>query len=432
MFHSSNTHVSLDALRTQSAQKAIVFTRPWPYQDAAFLNRFLADARAGVLYVTLARQHSQERSWLASLVHQLAEEAAEIGTALYPLLAQGDAEALGAGLAAALSAFNAQSVLYLDTASFTPDSDFARFLRGFAQAPQRTAQIVLSSRLLTQPALIRLFDYGMAAILSPVRRRNEVQFEPGVTDALQLEIRAFGNGRVALNGHPVTNWDGVLPRTLFYYLIDHPYVTRDAIFADVWPNTSLKDATDIFHVTKHKVAEVLSRQAPAGADCELTEYKQGLYVPNEGLIRHYDVALFEEAAERATISTDERELEILCQRAIELYTGPYLQDIDAAWVVRRRAELALQYSDVLVWLARIVERRGESERALNLYTKAVAERPEREDLRRSVIRLLLNLKRYDAAREQYALLDEQVFRRQGLKPSQDTLDLLRELEGRDS
>lgn len=45
-----------------------------------------------------------------------------------------------------------------------------------------------------------------------------------------LEVRAFGEGRVHVNGRSVDNWDGALPRALFFYLVDKGMVTRAEIF----------------------------------------------------------------------------------------------------------------------------------------------------------------------------------------------------------
>ena len=32
---------------------------------------------------------------------------------------------------------------------------------------------------------------------------------------------------LTVNGTPITNWDGALPRNLFFFFMDHPLVTRD-------------------------------------------------------------------------------------------------------------------------------------------------------------------------------------------------------------
>ncbi|MEM6285003.1 MAG: hypothetical protein AAF787_22620, partial [Chloroflexota bacterium] len=57
-----------------------------------------------------------------------------------------------------------------------------------------------------------------------------------------LEVHAFGSGRVYLNGREVDNWDGVLPRSLFFYIVDRGMTTRDDIFKIFWPNLTTKEA----------------------------------------------------------------------------------------------------------------------------------------------------------------------------------------------
>src|SRR5690606_6778276 len=84
-----------------------------------------------------------------------------------------------------------------------------------------------------------------------------------------LEVRALGTGRVLRDGKSVDNWDGLLPRSLFFYLVDKGMTTRNDIFNTFWPNLSVREATNVFHVTKRKISEVL------GTD--LTVYWSGFY-----------------------------------------------------------------------------------------------------------------------------------------------------------
>jgi DNA-binding SARP family transcriptional activator len=78
-------------------------------------------------------------------------------------------------------------------------------------------------------------------------------------------------------------------------------------------------------------------------------------------------------------------------------------------------------------MARILEQRGESLAALELYATALDECPRREDVHRSIIRLYFLLGRVDQAREQYHVL-EGVYQKLGIQPSRESLELLRTIE----
>ncbi|NJL95427.1 MAG: hypothetical protein HC915_17740, partial [Anaerolineae bacterium] len=102
-----------------------------------------------------------------------------------------------------------------------------------------------------------------------------------------LEVRAFGAGRVQLNGQAVVSWDGILPRSLFFFLVDKGLATRTEIFNTFWPNLSVREATNVFHVTKRKISEVLG--------IDLTVYMSGFYHISPKIHLSYDVALFNQA-----------------------------------------------------------------------------------------------------------------------------------------
>lgn len=84
---------------------------------------------------------------------------------------------------------------------------------------------------------------------------------------------------------------------------------------------------------------------------ELNRYESGFYVPSQKLIRHYDVAEFEEATSQAKNATDDEAAAALTH-AIDLYRFPFLKDYDHPWIIERRHALHLMYADALVDLGR--------------------------------------------------------------------------------
>lgn len=229
-----------------------------------------------------------------------------------------------------------------------------------------------------------------------------------------LEVRALGAGRVHLNGRPVDNWDGVLPRSLFFYLIDRGMTTRGEIFDTFWPNLSTREATNVFHVTKRKISEVLGM--------DLTVYWSGFYHIAPKVELSYDAALFSSTVQdSAVVSNDEAV--VLLRRALSLYRGDFLSSIDMPWVQKRRQELRQTYGEALVALAKSTERQGEVRRALGLYLRAATTNRQREDLALSIMRLYHDLNMDGDALQVYSQLESQLKGELGVSPAPQLQEL---------
>lgn len=233
-------------------------------------------------------------------------------------------------------------------------------------------------------------------------------------DKTLLEVRALGPGRVLINGRLVDHWDGVLPRTLFFYFVDRGMTTRDEIFQTFWPNLSTREATNVFHVTKRKISEIL------GTD--LTIYWSGFYRISPDLELHYDVIKFAEAVQNAAVADDDEALRLL-NNAIALYNGPFLSTISQSWVTQRREELALTYAEALAGLARTYQRQDDLTSALGCYLRAAAISPQREDLARSIMEIYRDLGQPDAAIETYQRLENELQQSLKVAPGPQTAEL---------
>lgn len=201
-----------------------------------------------------------------------------------------------------------------------------------------------------------------------------------------LEVHAFGQGYVTLNGFPIHEWEGTLPRTLFFYFIDRAIVTRDDIFKTFWPRLANREATNVFHVTKRKVHEILG--------VSLIAHGNGFYRISNAVTLDYDVIKFQEAVSKAAISSPEESLK-LYHRAINLYREDFLNSIEnhieIEWIKRRRDEMRKTFAEALIGLGRIYEQKNDLERALGVFSRATVAVPQREDLIREVMLLQATL-----------------------------------------
>ncbi|MEQ8674389.1 MAG: bacterial transcriptional activator domain-containing protein [Aggregatilineales bacterium] len=217
------------------------------------------------------------------------------------------------------------------------------------------------------------------------------------TDSILLEVRSFGEGRVLLNGKEVNNWDGVLPRALFFYLVDRGMVTRNEIFDTFWPNLTVREATNVFHVTKRKISEVLG--------IDLTAYWSGFYRISPDIELSYDVISFTDTVQRSGIANDGDAMDLL-EQADQLYGGDFLNGMTMPWVLNRRVELAQDYGEALAGLAKAKEDAGHHREALGLYLRAAANNRNREDIITSIMNLYHELGMHADALIAYERLTE--------------------------
>lgn len=426
------TRVSIDSFRERSKDRKVVLLYPWTNYRNIFLSYFLDNARDNLLYYRILQDQASLSTWLADLVSEFNKVIGDFGHNLRNALQDGQPAQLAEALAADLGSYsNDQVILFLDEFDRTPhDEPFRKFVRALVDSLPAHVQVAVSSRLLTYEPWHSIVADGSAVVLGTEHRKDDVMFTVEETPKPQLEVYALGRGYALVNGKEITNWDGALPRNLFFYFIDHPLVTRDQIFEVFWPDLSVKEATNVFHVTKRKISERIGMKIDDSGSYELTQYSGGFYMPSDKIVRHYDVGDFQEAVERATIAGSEVEEEMLLRRAIDIYKAPMLQTINMSWVEERREQLRMLSAQALIGMGRLCKKRQEFEQALGFFVRALKEVPEREDVHRSVMTIYAELGRFDDARDQYRRLENMLRDTLNIEPSKDTKALLETINAR--
>jgi DNA-binding SARP family transcriptional activator len=428
------TGVALDAFQQKTAGKQVVLLYYWSPYRSVFLSHFLAQPESGLLYYRLRDPQTTLEQWLGDLAAELGRVTGGFGAALRQALADSPAkaDALGKALAADLNAYGSRpAVLYLDEIDRTPyDAAFERFARALVDALADDSQIVCCGRTLTYTPWYAYVAAGRAVVLGAECRKDDVIFTVTPKPRPQLEVYALGQGYALVNGRPVTNWDGALPHNLFFYFIDHPLVTRDTVFETFWPELSVKEATNVFHVTKRKISERISAKVGSGHNYELTQYSSGFYVPGDTITRHYDVGDFTGALERALTAADDAQEEALLARAIALYRAPFAETITMPWAVQRRDQLRQSYAQALISMGRLHRRRGDAQRALGFFARALKETPEREDVHRDVMNLYLKLEMPNEALRQYRALEHLLDEQLRISPARESRELFEAINSR--
>jgi DNA-binding SARP family transcriptional activator len=234
-----------------------------------------------------------------------------------------------------------------------------------------------------------------------------------------LEVSALGTGRVLRDGLPVSDWDGLLPRLLFFFLVDRGMTTRSDIFETFWPNLTVREATNVFHVTKRKISEVL------GVD--LTVYWSGFYHISEDIELSYDVVQFSEMVQSSAIAPADEAVDLL-QKAVWLYRDQFLTSLAMPWIDRRRQELHQTYSEALINLAKFMEKRDLKQEALGMYMQAAASNRQREDVALNSMLLFRELGLHADALRVYDLLHAELRDSLGVAPAPHLQQLAQQIE----
>jgi DNA-binding SARP family transcriptional activator len=327
----------------------------------------------------------------------------------------GEADAAAKALVKSLKGQNL--VLIIDAYDLVDQDEVAPFMAALARQLPEGSCVILGGRELPMRLIEDTSLQGKVALLPVNSDKMILDYTQAATKTM-LEVRALGPGRVLINGRLVEHWDGVLPRTLFFYFVDRGMTTRDEIFRTFWPNLSTREATNVFHVTKRKISEIL------GAD--LTIYWSGFYRISPDLDLHYDVVKFAEAVQNAAVVSDDEAIQLLLN-AIELYRGPFLSTMDQDWVIQRRDELATTYAEALAGLARIYNSRNAKRHALGYFLRAAATSPQREDLARNIMELYRDLDRPALALETYERLEYELKSSLNVSPAPQTAELAKEI-----
>jgi two-component SAPR family response regulator len=297
---------------------------------------------------------------------------------------------------------------------FTGDS--TAWLRGLADGIGGKFQVVVSARNLDHTAMNPLLHDKVAAVIEEDTRTPEPTFNG---EPHQLSVRALGIGSVWFEGSLITHWDGPLTRRLFYYLLDRGPVSRAQIFETFWPNLPIREATNVFHVTKRKMNETIG--------IDVTDYVDRHYRIADRVRLYYDVATFEKALSEAEEGYGD-ESNASWDRAIAIYRHQFLVTEAMPWVINRRQQLREGYAQALISMGRTYLKNNDTVRALNHFLRAIIEVPMREDLHLQVMRLQADSGNVSAALAQYELLERRLRETLNIRPGKEAQQLYARLK----
>jgi two-component SAPR family response regulator len=239
-----------------------------------------------------------------------------------------------------------------------------------------------------------------------------------------LVIRALGNPEVSLNGKVISmpEWRTQSVRDLFFFFLHRQdAVTKEQVGAMLWPET--RDAQALKARFKN---EIYRLRRAAGRD--IIVFDDEYYRFNRKLDYEYDVEAFDSHLVRSSKTSDlSNRIEHL-QKAVDLYQGPYLADVDSEWTVHERERLARAYTSALEELAYRYLNANQLERCLSVCLAAL----QRDRFHETIYQI--RMRAHAALGDRAAVVREyQACRTSmqelGILPSAETEQLFNELTG---
>jgi ATP/maltotriose-dependent transcriptional regulator MalT/DNA-binding SARP family transcriptional activator len=237
-----------------------------------------------------------------------------------------------------------------------------------------------------------------------------------------VRVMAFGKPRVMRDGHSVaiSEWRAAAVRELFFYLLFKGPQTRKQVSLTFWPDGTTKQVRDNFHTMIYQIRAVLGTDAIVQDD--------GIYGVNPLLNLSCDANEFERLLHQARLlSPNDVQAEDLRRKAINLYAGPFLDDMDRDWTQAYRTHFEGLFLEGLLGLSECLQQRGDTASAMATLQQAFAVDPLHEETHCRLMQCYADSNQKHRVAQQLhdleALLDEEL----GSLPSPETYALVETL-----
>lgn len=405
-----------NAFLQHSTAVQVVLLHPHSRLRSMLVAYLLNESPAPVFYYALSADDVNLSAFLDGFTHDMTVQKPTFGRHLYRIW--NDAKA---SISEMVEAFqndlaelhDEKYLLILDEFDTSRNADDVQtFWEHVVRTLPPQCQLVINSRTLPRISWVSLIARKQAVILRDSEHIIE-NFYRVANENPMTTLNAFGlgPGYVHQGEDTIEDWEGHLPRLLFFYVLSRPFATRSEICTTFWPNLDGDQTVNVFHVTKRRLHKALGFDALVHED--------GYYQISPEFQVEYDVENFVTALIKGRQAATFAEGIEYWQTAIDLYRGPFLQGHTDDWIVEQRADLQIGYLEAVTSIARVRIEEGRKEQALAILLRASNDYDSYEPIHWEIMELYASLGRRSEAAGHYQKLVE-TLQSQGAEPSPET------------
>ena len=215
------------------------------------------------------------------------------------------------------------------------------------------------------------------------------------------------------------NWRTSKSRDLLALLVHQGKpVSRDVIIEELWPEHDLEKAQSLFHTCLYYLRQILKKIGFPEIIYHNNTYsiKEGCYVDERRQFQDLITAGFRRE------NTAEATCDFL-KRAITLYRGDYLEELDYPWFLPDREKLRNLYCEALLWVAGYHLQKEEFTQAIVYLENLIAINPLSEKPHRLLMTAYAGLKDWGLVRKSYHRLVDLLSGELGIAPTDETQEL---------
>lgn len=259
--------------------------------------------------------------------------------------------------------------------------------------------------------------------LSDTRRKLRRQARVVEVPAAHISIKGFGNAVVTRDGRELnlSDWQTQSVRDLFFFFLSqNTPLTKEQVSSRFWQE--LDDPAKVRLRFKNEMYRL--RRAIGN---EAIRFENNQYAFNRNLNYEYDVEAFEAHLLRARSAKQQQEMVEFYTKAIDLFVGPYLNDIYYDWAITEREHFDQMYLSALITLAEIYQKQASLEEALKAYQRAIEYSPIYETAYCSIMQVYARMQNRTAVIQTYEACRLALKKHLSMLPSSETEALYKKL-----
>ena len=222
-------------------------------------------------------------------------------------------------------------------------------------------------------------------------------------------------------------WNRIKTQALFAYLMMMPGkpVARDLILDALWPEMPHQSALRNLNTTVYNLRRSLEPNLGQGKDSQFVYYNNAHYWLENNLPPWIDYQTFEAHLRQARQTALVDQKLALYQKALSLYQGDFLEDLNSItdWHLAEQARLQHLYLAALKETAVLQEQQQETEAAQEIYAQLYLSDPYNETAVQGLMRLALQQGERATVVSYYTQFAQTLQQEMGITPNKETTRL---------